>query len=271
MINDKVILITGASSGIGKACADLLFLKKYIVYGTSRKPSDSNKYSFEMISMDVNNDESVKKAVNIVIEKSGRIDVLINNAGYGISGSIEETPIEKAYEQFNTNFFGVHRVCKEVLPIMRKQKSGLIINVSSIGGILGLPFQGFYCAAKFALEGFSESLRMEVKSFGIKVVLIEPGDIKTQFTSRREKLDNKMKKSNYGKKIKNTISIVERDEQSGPPPLKVAVLIEKIINKKSPKVRYLVGSFYQKLIVILRYIFPNKLTQWILMKYYKLI
>lgn len=271
MMNNKVILITGTSSGIGKACADYLSSKKYIVYGTSRKPSNQKNNTFEMISMDVNNDESVKKAVSIVLEKYGRIDVVINNAGYGISGSIEETPIKKAYEQFNTNFFGVFRVCKEILPVMRKQKSGLIINISSIGGLLGLPFQGFYCAAKFALEGLSESLRMEIESFGIKVVLIEPGDIKTQFTFRRETLNYLNKKSNYDKNVKDTICIVERDEQSGPSPIKVAYLIEKIINKKSPKVRYIVGSFYQKFIVFLSRILPKKLIQWILMKYYKLI
>ena len=146
-----------------------------------------------------------------------------------------------------------------------------IINISSIGGVLGLPYQGIYSSTKFALEGYTESLRIELKPFNIKVVLIEPGDIKIQFTFRREKLNNLIKKSNYDKNIKNTISIVERDEQSGPSPIKVAYLIEKIINKKSPKVRYIVGSFYQKFIVLLSRILPKKLIQWILMKYYKLI
>jgi short-subunit dehydrogenase len=224
-----------------------------------------------MILMDVNNDDSVKKAVNHIMKKTGRIDVLINSAGFGISGAIEETTVDKAKEQFETNFFGIHRVCREILPTMRKHGTGCIINISSIGGLLGLPFQGFYCATKYAIEGYSESLRMEVKSFGIKVVLIEPGDIKTQFTHRREKIDDKIQKSDYYNYSKNTLSIVERDEQGGPVPLKVAFLIEKIINKKSPKIRYKIGSTSQKLIASLRHVLPDKVIHWILMKYYKLL
>jgi short-subunit dehydrogenase len=271
MENDKVVLITGASSGIGRICAEYLLKKGYQVYGTSRKQSDLKNYSFKMISMNVNNDDSVKKAVNNIMKKTGRIDVLINNAGFGISGAIEETTVDKAKEQFETNFFGIHRVCKEILPNMRKHGSGCIINISSIGGLLGLPFQGLYCATKFALEGYSESLRMEVKSFGIKVVLIEPGDIKTQFTHRREKINDHIQKSVYHNYSKNTINIVEKDEQGGPSPIKVAFLIDKIINKKSPKVRYKIGSTYQKLIATLRHVLPDRVIHWILMKYYKLL
>ena len=229
--NKKIVLITGASSGIGKACAEYLNNKGYQVFGTSRKISSSSINYCKMISMDVNNDDSVKRAIEYVIKKVNNIDILINNAGFGISGAIEDTSILKAKEQFETNFFGIHRVCKEVLPYMRKQGQGCIINISSIGGILGLPFQGFYCATKFALEGWTETLRMEVKPYGINVVLIEPGDIKTSFTKSREKITASLKNSAYKENAKNAIQIVEKDEQGGPLPEKVAYILKHIINK----------------------------------------
>ena len=267
---NKIVLITGASSGIGKACAEFLNQKGYHVFGTSRQANKSTSNSFEMIPMDINDDESVEKTIKYVLEKAGRIDILVNNAGYGISGSIEDTSIIKAKEQFETNFFGIHRICREILPFMRKQNYGYIINISSIGGLISLPFQGLYCASKFALEGWTEALRMEVDSFGIKVVLIEPGDIKTLFTSKREKISTLLKKSVYKKRAIMTIDVVEKDEQGGPSPDKVAHLLEHIINDTSPKLRYKAGSFTQILICYLKRIIPDKSLQWILMKYYKL-
>ena len=266
---DRIVLITGASSGIGKSIEEFLSKKEYIVFGTSRKTDFSNN-SYEMIEMDVNEDKSVENGVDYVLKKAGCIDILINNAGYGISGSIEDTSVKKAKEQFETNFFGVHRITKKILPYMRKQKYGYIINISSIGGLIGLPFQGIYSAAKFALEGWSEALRMELKSFGVNVVIIEPGDIKTSFTSRREKITGKLNNSDYKEKALKAIKIVEKDEQGGPLPKKVANLVEKIINNKSPRIRYKVGSFSQILICILKRILPDRSIQWILMKYYKL-
>jgi short-subunit dehydrogenase len=269
---DKVVLITGASTGIGNACAKYLALKGFKVYGTSRKASIPPKKidGFELIKMDVNRNESIKAAIDYIIKNDNSIDILINNAGWGISGAIEDTSVEKAKELFETNFFGIHRVIKQVLPHMRKQKNGRIINISSIGGIIGLPYQGFYSSTKFAVEGYSEALRLEVKPFGVKVVIIEPGDIKTSFTGRREKITGLQQKSVYNKYAKRTIKIVEKDEQyGGIQPEKVAYMLYKIINKKNPKVRYKVGSFSQKLFGKLKAIFPDKLIQWILKKYYK--
>jgi short-subunit dehydrogenase len=268
--NKRIVLITGVSSGIGKACAEDLSQKGYRVFGTSRKVDKSKKYSFELIEMDVNDDISVEKGINYIFKKEGRIDILVNNAGYGISGAIEDTSITKAKEQLETNFFGIHRICKKILPIMRKQNSGYIINISSIGGIIGLPFQGLYSASKFALEGWTEALRMEVQSFGIKVVLIEPSDIKTSFTNKREKITFSLKNSVYKENAIKTLNVVEKDEQGGPSPFKVAFLIEKIVNKKSPKLRYKVGSFIEIFICHIRRIIPDKSLQWILMKYYKI-
>jgi NADP-dependent 3-hydroxy acid dehydrogenase YdfG len=145
-----IVLITGASSGIGKACFEHLSSKGFTVYGTSRKanlpPEDG------LIQMDVRDDESVRRCVDYIVEKEGRIDVVVNNAGIGLAGAVEETSIEEAKNIFETNFFGVHRVCRVVLPIMRRQRSGLIVNISSIMGLIALPFQAFYSATKFALE-----------------------------------------------------------------------------------------------------------------------
>ena len=269
---DKVVLITGASSGIGKACAEYLAKNKYIVIGTSRKsiiPSQKID-NFELIKMDVNNDESVKTAIDYIIKKYNTIDILVNNAGWGISGALEDTSVEKAKELFEINFFGIHRMIKQTLPYMRKKKKGMIINISSVGGAVGLPYQGFYSSTKFALEGYSEALRLELKPFGIKVVLIEPGDIKTSFTSRREKISSNLETSVYKNYARKTIKIVEKDEQQGGiMPDIVGYKLLKIINKKNPKVRYKVGSFSQKLLLSLKRILPDKSIQWILRKYYK--
>ncbi|MGC8873617.1 MAG: SDR family NAD(P)-dependent oxidoreductase, partial [Chloroflexia bacterium] len=155
-----VVLITGASSGIGLACARYLADRGYRVFGTSRHPEACPPEPFPMIQMDVCDDASVLRGVEAVRERAGRIDVLVNNAGIGYGGAIEDTSLEEAHRQFETNFFGALRLCRAVLPIMRAQGSGLIVNMSSIGGLIGLPFQGLYSATKFALEGMSEALRL---------------------------------------------------------------------------------------------------------------
>ncbi|HEC81859.1 MAG TPA: SDR family oxidoreductase [Thermoplasmatales archaeon] len=272
MDDRRVVLVTGASSGIGKACADYLSKNKnFRVFGTSRKasiPPVESDGDVEMLKMDVNSDESVEKAVDYILKETGRIDVLVNAAGFGIAGAVEETSVEKAKEQFETNFFGVHRVCRRVLPVMRKQKSGYVVNISSIGGVLGLPFQGFYSASKFALEGLTEALRIEARPFGVHVVLIEPGDTKTSFTDKREKIVAD-RNSPYKKYFEKTIGIVEKDERNGASPESVAKVLEHIINSSSPKIRYRVGPFAQKLVASLKGKVPDRSVEWILRKYYK--
>ena len=183
--NDRVVLITGASSGIGKACADHLAKGGYRVYGTSRKPP--SVAPFRMMQLDVTDDESVEGTVNELLKREGRIDVLVNNAGIAMAGAIEDTSVEEARTQLETNFFGAFRMCWVVVPTMRAQKYGYIVTISSIGGQIAIPFQGLYSASKFALEGLSESLRMEVRPFGIKVILIQPGDHRTALTQRHWK------------------------------------------------------------------------------------
>jgi len=263
-----MVLITGASSGIGKAIAEHLAELGHKVYGTSRYPgSYPAPTNFELITLDVTDGDSVSSAVEYVLQKEKCIDILINNAGMGISGDLEHTSIEKDKEQVETLFMGSLRMIKKVLPTMRKQDSGMIINISSIGGLIGLPYQNMYSAAKFAIEGLSESLYKELRSTNIKVVLVEPGDFKTNFTARRE-VDKTSIKSD---KFQRVIEQIEQDENNGQNPIMVAKSVAKIINKPNPRLRYVVGAFDQKLAALLKRILPNRLFDWIIMKHYKVL
>src|SRR5512138_3104258 len=181
----KVVFITGASSGFGKYTSSYLAHKGYIVYGTCRKTCEHDP-AVNMILMDVTDLHSVKRCIESVLEKEGRIDVLINNAGMHTGGAIEVAPYEDIRLQLETNVIGSINLIKEVLPSMRKQRKGTIMNVSSIGGLMGLPFQGIYSAGKFAIEGISEVLRMELRQFNIKVIVINPGDFHTNNTINRK-------------------------------------------------------------------------------------
>lgn len=274
-MDQKVILITGTSSGLGKTTASYLARKGHMVIGTSRTAPSIDEIDVSqqpsyplLVNMDITNPTTIQNTVSFLQHHFNRIDVLINNAGYGISGPIEETSIRDAQSLFNTNFFGTLRVIQDVLPLMKKQQSGLIINISSIGGILGLPFQGVYSASKFAVEGMTESLRMEVSSFGINVVLVEPGDFHTGFTDHRKKILNSS--SAYAEAQKRTTRIFEHDEQNGADPIQLASLIERIIRSTHPKCRYRVGSLSQRFAGSLKGVISDRIVQWILMKYYKL-
>jgi NAD(P)-dependent dehydrogenase (short-subunit alcohol dehydrogenase family) len=175
----KVVLVTGASSGIGQAIARRLAARGWRVFGTSRNQA-SDFDGIDMLPMDVDDDDSVARTVAAIVEKTGRLDAVVNNAGWALMGPIEDTPIAEARAQMETNFFGVLRVRRAVLPVMREQRAGHIVNISSLGGIFGMPFSGIYSASKFAVEGLSESLRLETHRFGVRVVLIEPGDARSQ-------------------------------------------------------------------------------------------
>ncbi len=264
----QVILITGASSGLGKAMAEHLVSLGHTVYGTSRKPAAGN-HAFRMIQMDVTDEKSVLSATNEVIAAEGRIDVLINNAGMGIGGALENFSLKETHQQFDTNFFGMASVISAVLPSMRARKSGKIINVSSIGGLMGLPFQGHYSAAKFAVEGYSEALSMEVKPFNIKIVLINPGDFKTGFTAARIITAIDSKGSDYDKNCRNAVAMMAKDEQGGADPMLLARTVGKIVAKKNPKFHYVIGRFDQRLIAHLKPFLPHSLMAWILMDHYK--
>jgi NAD(P)-dependent dehydrogenase (short-subunit alcohol dehydrogenase family) len=277
----RVVLIAGASSGIGQACANHLHQKGYQMYGTTRRArpqataiseaEDVYLTAFEMIQMDVDNDRSVARGVEFIWDREGRLDVVVNCAGFGVAGSVEDTTIAEAKSQFETNFFGAVRLCRAALPIMREQQSGYIVNISSIAGLIGIPFQGMYNASKFALEGMTEALRMEVQPFGIHVVLIEPGDFHTQFTANRRKTVASQQNAVYLEQFTTALGVMEADETQGPSPVKVAYLLERIIESPSPRLRYPVGPVYEKVAITLKKVLPSRFFEWGLMKYYRLL
>jgi len=265
----KVVLITGGSSGIGKAVGEFLSEKGFTVYGTSRHPEKLKNHPFNLVALDVNQPETIKKAVKNILDKESRLDILINNAGMGITGSVEDTPTVEMQNVFNTNFFGAIDMMKAVLPQMRFQKSGLIINVTSIAGYMGLPFRGIYSATKGALELVTESLSMEVKSFGIKVTNLAPGEFATNIASGRYHTPV-FEDSAYKKAYQDNLNLMNADVDGGKDPIQIAKVIYKIINTKNPKLHYKVGGFMQKFSIVLKRILPDKVFEKLLMNNYKM-
>ena len=265
----KVILITGASSGIGKSIGEFLHNKGCIVYGTSRNPERITNSVFPLLALDVRNTESVQNTIQKIITLSGRLDVVINNAGVGITGPIEEIPSAEIKNNFETNFFGPIEVMKAALPQMRSQKSGLIINITSIAGYMGLPYRGIYSASKGALELISEALSMEVKPFGINITNVAPGDFATNIASGRFHAPV-IKDSAYESSYRTTLKMMNEQVDSGNNPIEVAQAIFEIIETQNPKIHYKVGSFIQKFSIVLKRILPDKVYEKILMNHYKL-
>jgi len=266
-MTQKVVFITGISSGFGKSTAEFLSQKGYVVYGTSRKTTLGNN-KIHILKVDVTDIVSVKSAVATILKKEGRIDILINNAGMGISGPIECASADDIKLQMDTNFTGMVNVIQSALPSMRKNQQGTIINISSIGGLMGLPFQGFYSASKFAVEGLSEALRMELMEFNIKVVVIRPGDFSTSFTSNR-KSDDKLSPNNpYESQFQKTLSIIETDEKGGMKPEFLARKIAKIIELKHPRSSYTISTLEQKFAIVLKRILPDAVFAGILRTHY---
>lgn len=277
-IDGKVVLVTGASSGIGKALAESLAAKGAKVYGSSRKASDakasgakpaaspSEKGFVKMIRLDVRSDESVSAAVKQVMEIEGRIDILINNAGYTLAGAVEDISGDEAFRQFDTNFFGALRTCRAVMPIMRAQADGLIINISSVAGLVSLPYQSLYSASKYALEAATEAIRTEARQFGIRAVLIEPGDTKTNATANRQ-VAAAAAGSVYGKACMKAVETMAKSEQSAPEPRAILRVVARVIARKHPPIRVTVGFEY-KLVVLLTRILPAKLVAFIMSKVY---
>ncbi len=265
----KVVLVTGASSGIGKSISIFLNQKKYIVYGTSRNPDKVKDVPFNMLALDVLDVLSIEKAVEAVIAKEGKIDVLINNAGKGITGPIEDTPTDEMKSNFDTNFFGPIEVMKAVLPQMRKQKKGKIINVTSIAGYMGLPFRGIYSASKGALELVSEATNMEVKQFGVNIINVAPGDFSTNIASGRYHTPV-FENSAYKEKYAENLDLMDNHVDSGMDPLVMAKGIYKIINTQNPKIHYKIGGFMEKFSIVLKRILPDTWYQKLLMNHYNL-
>ena len=269
MSMSKVILITGGSSGIGKSVGEFLSNKGYIVYGTSRNPTKINNHPFTLIALDVTRLETISKAIATIISNEGKLDVLINNAGMGITGAIEETPTDEMRNVFETNFFGAIEVMKAVLPHMRRQKSGLIINVTSIAGYMGLPFRGIYSATKSALEIVTEAIRMEVNNFGIRVVAVAPGDFATNIASGRYHTPV-LENSPYKEIYRQNLDLMDAHVNKGNDPIEMAAAIYNIINAQNPKIHYKVGSFMQKFSIVLKRILPDKTYEKMLMNHFKM-
>ncbi|HTG67161.1 MAG TPA: SDR family oxidoreductase [Flavobacterium sp.] len=265
----KVVLITGGSSGIGKSIGEFLHHKGFIVYGTSRNPDAVVNSVFPLVALDVRNVESIQAAVAKIIATTGRLDVVINNAGVGITGPLEEIPIAEIKNNFETNFFGPIEVMKAVLPQMREQKSGLIINVTSIAGYMGLPYRSVYSASKGALELITEALNMEVKSFGIHITNVAPGDFATNIASGRFHAPL-IKGSAYEIPYGNTLKMMDEHVDSGSNPNDMAEAVYKIIESANPKIHYKVGAFLQKFSIVLKRLLPDTVYEKMLMNHYKL-
>lgn len=263
-----IVFITGISSGFGLETAKLLSQEGHVVYGTVRRKVEPLP-QVHYVDLDVRDGAAVKIAVDEIVEKEGRIDVLVNNAGMGIGGPLELATEEEVRLQMDTNFMGLVHCVDAVLPHMRRQGGGKIIALSSIGGLMGLPFQGFYSASKFAIEGYCEALRLETKSFGIQVVVLRPGDFATGFTGSRKKVPDEKAWEAYPF-YKTAIEKVEHDENGGLKPTVLAKRIGQIIERKNPQNGYVVASFEQKLSVFLKRILPAKWFARILGSYYKL-
>ncbi len=203
-----------------------------------------------------------------IIRNEGRLDVVVNNAGIALAGAVEDTSVEEAKAQFDVNFFGVLRVCRAVLPILRQQRSGYIVNISSIGGLVAIPYQGLYSASKFALEGLTESLRLEAASFGVNVVLIEPGDHRTSLTANRLRTAESQSNSVYRDRCDRAIAIMAADEQAGTAPEAAARLLYRIINRPHPRLRYTVGPAPERAAVWLKRLMPYAVVEKVIGRYY---
>lgn len=266
----KVILVTGASSGLGEAIASALVERGHRVYGTRRKVGASETATpFSMLPLDVTDDTSVSTCVAALLAAEGRIDVLINNAGVGLCGAIEDTTVAEAQWQMDTNFFGPVRVIRAVLPHMRRQGNGRIITVSSLAGIAALPYQPYYSASKFALEALNESLRLELSGSGIDSTTINPGDFKTGFTAARIFSDG-ARSGLHAKALKATVSIYERDELNGAHPELVARLAARLVEQHRIGVRYTVGMPSQRFGIMLKRLLPATLFEQLMKLTYSL-
>ncbi len=251
-MKSKIAIVTGASSGIGAATAALLANSGYTVYGTSRKGAQDNQRSYKMIAMDVNSEESIDVALKEVIKVEGRIDLVVNNAGFGVApGGAEESSIEQTKMMFDTNFFGILRMTRAVVPYMRKQGEGRIINIGSILGLIPAPYMATYAATKHAVEGFSESLDHELRTRGIRVSVVEPGYTNTQFEANAPEVDAKLDEYNIARKALSKITKVAI--AAGDDPKVVASVILKAANAKNPKARYAAGKLANRLSFLRRF------------------
>ncbi|OBK40874.1 short-chain dehydrogenase/reductase [Mycobacterium sp. 1245111.1] len=247
-----VVLVTGASSGIGEAIARAFAEKGFEVFGTSRNPARTEPIAgVEFVQLDVTDPESVARAVSTVVKRAGRIDVVVNNAGFGVLGAAEESSTAQAQQLFDTNFFGLVRVTREVLPYLRAQRSGRIINISSVLGFLPAPYSALYAASKHAVEGYSESIDHETREFGVRVLVVEPGFTHTSFEASATDADSPI--DGYAP-IRDHVKKVLADAiPAGDDPAVVAAVVLKAATSATPKLRYPAGPLARRLALLKRF------------------
>lgn len=267
----KVVLITGASSGIGKAIAEHSAAKGHRVYGASRslRPEESPKGGFIPLQMDVKNEDSVREGIERIEREEGKLDCLVNSAGIGLTGALEETPLEDAKSVFDTNLFGPMNTTRIALPIMRREGAGKIVNIGSIGAQVALPFRGVYCSSKAALESLTRSLSMEVRSFGIEVFLIHPGDFSTNI-NRNRRVVNGGNGSIYQENSERVREMIEQEVTNGLNPGIIGDLVLGIIEGKRRRRHYRVGKWLQRLTPLIQSVLPSPFFEKQLMRYYRI-
>ncbi|HXW44161.1 MAG TPA: SDR family NAD(P)-dependent oxidoreductase [Streptosporangiaceae bacterium] len=255
----RVALITGASAGLGRACADRLAAAGWTVIGASRRGTGGTGWAG--LVMDVDDDQAVQSGVAAVAAEHGHIDALVAAAGWGVAGAAEDTTIAEAKAQFETNFWGCVRVAQAVLPHMRAQGAGRIVLLSSLGGVIGIPFQAYYSASKFALEGFAESIGYEVAAFGIAVTLVQPGNFATDFTASRKTAAGAGGGSAYAAATAKAVAVMERDERNGAPPADVAIAVQRVLDARRPPRRVSVGKASERVGLIAKRLLPFRLFE----------
>ncbi len=265
----KKVLITGVSSGMGKAVAFALHEKGYEVFGTSRNPEKWKDFPFPVLPLDLADSHSIRQFQGELKKHTPSLDILINNAGRGFIGPVEETSEEEMKTLFETNFFGPVKLIQKLLPLLRKSGSGMIINISSVAGFLGLPYRSFYSASKAALMMLSESLRYELHGSGIRVVDVAPGDFATEISKGRIYVENRPG-SPYYETYQRILKDIDKEVSKGLPPEAMAKLILKIIQKNNPKPQYIIGPFEQKILPLVKALIPGKWFEKIILKNYKL-
>jgi len=263
-----VVLVTGSSSGIGRACCDRLAKGGRRVYGASRKAGEAAPWTY--VAMDVTDDASVERAVAEVMRGEGRIDALVHCSGVSLAGSFEDTTIDEAKRQFETNFFGAIRVMRAVLPVMRKEGRGKILVIGSIGGLIGLPYIGYYSASKFALDGLVEALRMEVAPFGIEATVVHPGDFNTAISANQVLCGQSGADSPYHAVCHRTIEIYDAAVRRARPADVVARRIERLLARRRLPVRSVLGTPSEVLGVWLKSALPSRGFEYLFRKSYKL-
>ena len=255
--NARVALVTGASAGIGRACADHLHRAGWVTVGASRRGTTADGCTG--LVMDVDDDASVRDGVRHVLDAHGRIDALVAAAGWGVAGPVEHTTVGEARAQLETNFWGCVRAVQAVLPVMRAQRGGRVVLISSIVGVIGIPFQAFYSASKFALEGLGEALAYEVAPFGIHVTLVQPGNVRTEFTARRHMAAGG--DAAYDAAVARAVGAMERDERNGVPPEDVAALVRRILDARQPPRRVSVGKASERVGLLAKRLLPYRVFE----------